>query len=104
MNLIKKRQKKYLKDDWSKAYVILTFCRIIYTLKTKEIKSKRTAAKWCLNHLLKKYHPIISSALKALTAAADWKCLCHPQHVINEESRSEIYNLGKYVSTQLNKN
>ena len=43
-NQIKERPEKYLKENWSKVYVILTYCRILYTLKTGKIKSKKQAA------------------------------------------------------------
>jgi len=100
---INQRPGKYLKEDWSKVYVILTFCRILYTLKTGKIKSKHSAAEWCLNNLPKKWYRLINSAIKSLVVAVDWKRLCHPAHGINEQSLGEIKDFSKYVSSQLNK-
>lgn len=99
---LRNHNEKYLKEDWSKIYVILTLCRILYTLKTKKIASKKEAVAWCLKNLPKKYHVLVSSAAKALPKAVSWKNLRHPAHGINEHHREEIILFEKYISKQLN--
>lgn len=93
-----KRPRKFLKDDWSKAYVILTFCRIICTLQTNKIKSKINSALWCSMNLPKKWHDLILSSIKAYFAAPSWKKLNHPAHIMNNGSVPEILNFSKYLS------
>jgi hypothetical protein len=84
LNYLDSHRKKYLKEDWSKIYVILTLCRILFTLKTQRIASKKEAAAWCLKNVPKKYHTLVSSAAKTLPKAVNWKRQCHPAHGINE--------------------
>lgn len=100
---INRRLKKFLSEDWSKVYVILTFCRILYTLKNNKIATKKRAAEWCLKNLPRKYHPIILAAIKALVRAVNWKNLRHPAHGVSERSLKEIMSFKKYVSGQVNK-
>lgn len=97
------RPDKFFSEDWSKVYVILTFCRIVYTLKTGKIKSKKSAAEWCLENLPKKYHPIIFSAAKALAEGNNWKNLCHPAHGVSERSMKEINSFSQHVRSLLYK-
>lgn len=98
---INKHPKKFLAEDWSKIYVVLTLCRILYTLQTGEMKSKQVAARWCLANLPKRWRPLVASAENALSATKKWKRLTHPTHAVNEKSLPEIFAFEKYVGTQL---
>lgn len=91
---------EYLREDWSKVYVILTLCRILHTLETGEIVSKLVAASWCLEHAPKKYHALITAAMR-VSRSAHWKTACHPNHGISERHRKEILNFQEYVSRRL---
>ena len=64
VNYIKKKGDKWLRPKWSRAYVVLTLCRVLYTLKTDNIVSKEMAAGWCLRELPQEWHPLISWAIK----------------------------------------
>jgi len=101
LNYLVSHQQKYLKEDWSKIYVILTLCRIIFTLKTEKIASKKEATAWCSKNLPKKYQTLVSAAAKALPEAVNWKNLCHPYHGVNEKHREVIVDFTKYVSIRL---
>ncbi len=45
-------------------WVLLGVARQLYTLKTGKITSKTNAGYYCLEHLPRKYHPIIQEAIK----------------------------------------
>ena len=95
---------KYLREDWSKVYVILTYCRILYTLRTEKVTSKQRAAELCLVNLPKQYNSLINRAIKSFVAGPDWKRLLRPIQGINKDSRNEIISFGNYVSKQLRGN
>lgn len=101
LNYIKQRPKRFFSKDWDKVYAVLTFCRILYTLKTRKIKSKMGAMEWALKNLPETYHPIISSAAKAFFESIDWESLDQPAPGDSERSKKEIIRFGKYVSSQL---
>lgn len=44
------------------SYVVLTVCRILYTLEHGEVASKRAAAKWARELLHERWHPLIDRA------------------------------------------
>lgn len=93
----------FLKDDWSRVYVVVTFCRFYYNSETGRIKSKMSASKWCLSHVPKKYYSLISQAIRSFHQMGEWKNLTHPSHGINEGSRKKIIDFSKYVRKELNK-
>lgn len=61
---MKRKGDKWLRPKWSRCYVVLTLCRVLYTLRTSSIVSKETAAKWCLKELPQEWHSLISWAVK----------------------------------------
>lgn len=61
--------KKALKADTRN--VLLTFARIWSTLKTNQIRSKQSAAKWAINELSEVYRPVLIRAMHASTGVED---------------------------------
>ena len=51
-----------LRSHGSQAYVVLTLCRMLYTLQTGRVASKRVAARWALVTLEARWHPLIERA------------------------------------------
>jgi hypothetical protein len=52
-----------LRDAWTQPYVVVTFCRILYTLETGRITSKRQALLWGLDNLDPEWAEVIQQAL-----------------------------------------
>lgn len=46
-----------------RGYAVLTLCRILYSLQTGEITSKRRAARWATDHTPMEWHDLIERAL-----------------------------------------
>jgi predicted nucleotidyltransferase len=44
------------------SYVVLTLCRVLYTLETGRVATKRVAARWALQTLEKRWSPLIERA------------------------------------------
>lgn len=53
-------------NEPDKNYVILTLCRIFFTLKTGDLTDKKKAGEWALENIADKYHSLISTALSNL--------------------------------------
>ena len=41
----------YLKTRWGQPYTVLSYCRMLHTLETAMVRSKRAGAKWALRSL-----------------------------------------------------
>jgi hypothetical protein len=52
-----------LMSDEYQVYAVLTMCRSFYTLRTAEVVSKNTAARWALNNLDPVWRGLIQGAL-----------------------------------------
>ena len=48
---------------WVQRYVVATTCRILYTLDTAEVTSKRLALEWAINRFDPEWEPLISQVL-----------------------------------------
>jgi hypothetical protein len=63
-----------LKDDlltwlplgiaWSQRYLVSNFCRVLYTLDTAEVASKRDAMEWAREHLDPKWRPLLEQCVE----------------------------------------
>ena len=53
-----------LDDAEYQAYAVMTMCRSFYTLKTAEVASKPTAARYALSVLDTRWHPLIEEAMQ----------------------------------------
>jgi hypothetical protein len=51
-------------------FVVLTLCRLLYTLECGHVASKPGAARWARGALEARWHPLIDRALANLHAAA----------------------------------
>jgi predicted nucleotidyltransferase len=49
---------------WKQPYLVLTFCRLLSTLKTGKISTKREAAEWAIDHLNLEWSSLIRQALQ----------------------------------------
>ncbi|MFA4819119.1 MAG: aminoglycoside adenylyltransferase domain-containing protein [Patescibacteria group bacterium] len=52
------------KDLWNQVYIVITLCRIAYTLKKNKLVSKKEAGKWCLENLPKRFRPMVAIVLQ----------------------------------------
>jgi hypothetical protein len=48
---------------WKQPYLVLTFCRLLHTLETGTVSSKRVAGLWALGALHREWAPLIRRAL-----------------------------------------
>jgi hypothetical protein len=63
-----------LKDDlltwlpldiaWSQRYLVSNYCRVLYTLVTAEVTSKRGAMDWALEHLDPRWRPLLKQCIE----------------------------------------
>lgn len=53
------------------AFVVLTLCRLLYTLECGDVASKSAAARWAKEALDARWRPLIDSALAQTSAPAD---------------------------------
>jgi predicted nucleotidyltransferase len=52
----------YVKTRWGQPYVVLSFCRMLQTLETGRVESKRTGALWALRSLERQWSGLIEGA------------------------------------------
>ena len=71
-----------LRTRGSQAYVVLTLCRMLYTLSTGQVVTKRVAAHWALATLEARWWPLIEGAwvgrhnpAAETGASGDWRPL-----------------------------
>jgi predicted nucleotidyltransferase len=50
-------------SDWKQTYLVVTACRILYTLETGEVTSKRRSGEWALERLDPRWSALIREAL-----------------------------------------
>ncbi len=50
-------------SDWKQTYLVVTACRILYTLETSEVASKRSSGEWALDRLDGAWRELIGDAL-----------------------------------------
>jgi Domain of unknown function (DUF4111) len=54
----------YVKTRWGQPYVVLSFCRMLQTLETGRVESKRAGALWALRSLERQWSGLIEGAWK----------------------------------------
>ncbi|MDX6273502.1 MAG: hypothetical protein QOJ92_712 [Frankiales bacterium] len=59
---------------WGQRYAVVTMCRLLYTLETAEVASKRRAVLWALERIGPEWHPLLISAMEG--RALGW----NPEH------------------------
>ncbi|MFG1925921.1 aminoglycoside adenylyltransferase domain-containing protein [Cryptosporangium sp. NPDC048952] len=47
-------------NAWTQRYLVSTYCRLLYTLATAEVTSKRGALEWALEHLDPRWRPLLA--------------------------------------------
>ena len=68
-NWARESRDRYLAGDrlafsrWQQPYLVLSFCRMLYTLAAAEVASKPLAARWALEELDPRWAPLIRRAL-----------------------------------------
>jgi len=60
---------RWLHERQSQAFVVLTLCRLLYTLDLAAVASKRVAACWAQQSLSQRWSPLIAGALAGQHAA-----------------------------------
>ncbi len=49
---------------WTQRYLVSTCCRVLYTLRTAEVESKRGALEWAREHLDPRWRPLLTQVLQ----------------------------------------
>lgn len=49
---------------WTQRYTVATYCRMLYTLRTAEVTSKRGALEWALAHLDPQWRPLLTQVIE----------------------------------------
>ncbi len=49
---------------WSQRYIVSNFCRVLYSLDTAEVASKRAAMQWAQQHLDPKWRPLLQQCIE----------------------------------------
>ena len=49
-------------NGWKQPYLVLTCCRVLHTLHTGRVASKRESAEWAINTLAPNWAPLIQRA------------------------------------------
>ncbi|SEQ31423.1 protein of unknown function [Lentzea xinjiangensis] len=49
---------------WTQRYIVSTYCRMLYTIHTAEVESKRGALLWARKVLDQRWHPLIEQVLR----------------------------------------
>lgn len=49
---------------WTQRYAVSTFCRVLYTLHTAQVASKRGALEWALGNLDPKWRPLLTQVME----------------------------------------
>ena len=59
-----------LDAHWLQAFVVVLYCRMLHTLETGVVASKKAAAQWATAALDARWHPLIASSLRARPSAS----------------------------------
>jgi len=70
------------------SYMVLTMCRVLYTLERGEVASKREAARWASRHLGERWTPLIERA---------WEGRRNPRVKASEEEIEETIGLIRHT-------
>lgn len=52
-----------LEIAWSQRYMVSNFCRVLYTLDTAQVASKRGAMEWAYSHLDPRWRPLLQQCI-----------------------------------------
>ena len=63
--IITKSQSRWRTVGFYRIYAVLTVCRILYSLRTRTVPSKATAARWAIKRLPANHRHLIRRALQA---------------------------------------
>jgi hypothetical protein len=55
---------------WLQAFAVVLYCRMLHTLETGAVTSKKAAAQWALAALDARWHPLIASSVQARPSAS----------------------------------
>jgi len=56
---------------WTQRYAVSTYCRVLYTLHTAQVASKRGALEWALDNLDPKWRPLLTQVTQDRTLGWD---------------------------------
>jgi hypothetical protein len=64
LGFLARRMPRYLAGGTrGQVFGVLTLCRVLYTLRTREVGSKMAAARWALCHVDSRWRPLIERAM-----------------------------------------
>jgi hypothetical protein len=49
---------------WTQRYAVSMYCRVLYTLHTAEVASKRGALQWAMNNLDPRWRPLLTQVIQ----------------------------------------
>ncbi len=50
-------------NAWGQPFLVLTMCRVLYTAREGRVTGKAVAARWALDHVPPRFHPLVHAAL-----------------------------------------
>ena len=53
----------WVSHQWCQVFVVLTLCRMLYSIATGDVASKPVAAQWARNNLNQRWQSLIASSL-----------------------------------------
>lgn len=74
------------------SYIVLTLCRVLYTLQTGRVTSKPQAVRWALAHLAPRWMPLVEQA---------WIDRHNPNHAPSPENMAETLAMIRFALSQL---
>jgi len=66
LKFIAQKSEQWMTIPANRIFIVITLCRILYTLRFSRIAPKKTALHWCVTVLPKKWHAVILGALDDL--------------------------------------
>lgn len=69
---------------WTQRFIVATYCRMLYTIHTGEVKSKHGALEWALRTLDQRWHPLFEQVMQ--DRALGWEPEVNPRPGSMEET------------------
>jgi Domain of unknown function (DUF4111) len=78
---------------WTQRYAVANYCRVLYTLHTAEVASKRGALEWAREHLDPRWRPLLTQVIE--DRALGW----NPEEPPRPGSLPATYEFAAYAES-----
>ncbi|MDQ1688043.1 MAG: hypothetical protein QOK42_1018 [Frankiaceae bacterium] len=86
-----------LDQAWGQRYAVVMMCRLLYTLETAEVASKRAAITWAREHVGREWHSLLTRAMEGRTRGWDPDDRALPDEVTQTRAFAD-YVAGRSLS------